>query len=136
MQVPFFVCAQSAAIDLQRNTISLFHIIEEWNSPSFPLALLPFTIAAILVRTGEEPNAVEGFEIVAAHEGQELMRHPTQVNFQGRLRLRILLEIGGLSVASPGIVLTSLQRGGTPIASWPISVRSLAQPTAQVELGI
>lgn len=136
MQSFLFAACYSAAVDMRLNTISLFHVIEEMSSPAFPFAIPNFTLAGILGRTADEANTQEGAEVVFIYEGQELLRHPTPVNFQGRLRLRLIVEVGGLSLAGPGTLMVSLRHNETQIASWPIIVRSIVQPTAQVELGI
>lgn len=136
MQTLLFISANSVSVDQQRNTLSIFHIIEELSSPAFPFALPSFFVAALFSRTGEEPNVAEGAEIVISHDGREILRHALTLNFQGRLRLRTVVEVGGLAVAGSGTLLITAIREGRDMASWPIIIRSIARPTAQVELGV
>lgn len=136
MEIALFAITQSVSVDQQRNTLSLFHVIEELNSPSFPLAVPAFHMAALFVRSADEENAPGGIEFVITHEGRELVRHPTPTNFQGRLRLRTVLEVGGIAVTSPGLMIASVEMRGAQLATWRIVVNSIARPTAQAELGI
>ena len=51
MKVQLFICAESVSLDLRKNSVSAFHIIEEINSPSFPLFTQPFSVVAMIDRT-------------------------------------------------------------------------------------
>jgi Family of unknown function (DUF6941) len=133
MDVRFLVCADSVALDQRRNTLSLFHVIEEWAIPVFPWVVAHFAIVALFERTANEPNDLE-LQIVIQLGAQELFRGPLAVRFQERLRMRAITEVGGLVLPSPGLMNVFMTLGDRQLASWSIVVNNIGQPIAQPEL--
>jgi hypothetical protein len=59
MRCDLFAIAESAAIDLQTNRLSIFHIWDEVNTTNFPALIPSVAIVAIFTREENEPNEVE-----------------------------------------------------------------------------
>jgi hypothetical protein len=134
MEALFLVCAESLALDQRRNTLSLFHVIEEWNIPAFPLAVPYMVIVGLLKRTAEEPEAPEGVQLRITLANQEIFLGPISVNFQGRLRMRSITELGGLVILNPGVLSVSIIEGVRQLATWSVVVNHIGRPEAQAEL--
>jgi len=133
MDVRFLVCADSVALDQRRNTLSLFHVIEEWAIPAFPWVVVHFAIVALFERMANEPNDLEVQVVIQLGE-QELFRGPLAVRFQERLRMRAITEVGGLVLPNPGLLNVLMTLGDRQLASWSIVVNNIGQPVAQPEL--
>jgi hypothetical protein len=133
MKILFLLCAESAAIDNARNTLSLFHIIEEFNSPSFPFVIPSLFICALLEKPLDEPEP-EGLEIRLAANERELLVNPVPLQFNDKLRMRAVTGLGGLIVQTPGSLTVSITQGTLPLATWRIPINSIGEPKIQTEL--
>ncbi len=136
MKALFLICAEGATVDQRSNTLSLFKIIEELNISAFPSVISAFTIAVLITRAASEPTDVNDAYVRIELGNQEIFRHPTLLRFQERNRLRIILEIGGLLIPSPGELKATLNINGQELASWLIPVVNIGQPVVQNELSL
>jgi len=133
MKVIFLLCAESATVDTARNTLSVFHIIEEFNSPSFPFVVPALYICALLEKPLDEPEP-EGVEVKLQVDNRELLVNPLQMQFGDKPRLRAITGIGGLIIPSPGSLIVSLNQGGMQLAAWKMQIINIGQPKIQPEL--
>ena len=131
MDIRFVICAQSVALDQRHNTLSIFHVIEEWNIPAFPFAMPYMTIVSLLERLPEEPNEPVGLQLVLTLGAQELVREPLAVSFQGRSRMRSITEVAGIVIPGPGVLKVTIQYGDNPAYTWPILINNIARPIVQ-----
>lgn len=132
MEVRLFICSESFALDAARNSLSLFHILEEINSPVFPVALPQMSVVAMFVREEEEPNEPQ-VRLRIQLDGQELFLGPMGVNFQGHLRTRSLGNIQALVLPRPGRLSVSVEQNDHALASWLVAVNQIGQPNLQLQ---
>jgi hypothetical protein len=134
MELRFIVCAQSVTVDQRHNTLSLFHLVEEWSIPSFPFVMPPTTLIGLFERTLDEPNEPDRIEVVIRFGDRELIRKKLTTSFQGRLRMRTITEIGGVLVPAPGVVNFTLEFGENLSSNWKVVINSIARPVVQPAL--
>lgn len=133
MKVLFLLCSESASLDGARNTLSVFHILEELTSPNFPAVLPSLFISALLEKPLEEPDP-EGLELHIHCGGTEVLTNPVSIQFQGKLRIRVLTQVGGVVISTPGVLSVSLTQAGKPLAVWSMRVIDIGHPKIQEEL--
>lgn len=132
MEVELFVCADSAAVDARTQTISLFHIIEELNSPAFPVVIPRLTIGAVLTRVESEPERPD-LQLRIGLGSQEIFRGPFGLSFQQHLRARAIVDIQGVVVLAPGSLKVALYAADRELAAWSIKVNHIGQPAVSVQ---
>jgi hypothetical protein len=64
MKARFFLCAESISIDQRRNSLSLFHIVEDLNMAGFPAVIPYIAVVGMFDRAADEPNDPEGAQLV------------------------------------------------------------------------
>lgn len=97
MQTKLFLCANSSALDSRRNTISIFHVLEEVHAPAYPVVLAGMSVVALLELDEGEPLNPE-IELRVFLGKEQLFAGPFQANFQVRRKARALAEFNGLVV--------------------------------------
>ena len=127
LRVKYFLCAESAAVDLRKSTLSAFHILENAYAPIFPFLIPRICVLAAFERTPEEPSLLALALSVTLGEHQ-VFRGPFALNFAQQLQTRTMVEMGGLPVTSPGELKFSLYREENLVASWAITIERLNAP--------
>ena len=127
LTVRYFLCAESAALDQRKSTLSAFHILENTYAPLFPFLIPRISILAAFERTPDEPSMFPLILSVTLGEHQ-IFSGPVAVNFAQQLQTRTLVEMGGLPVSSPGKLKFSLLRDQELVASWTIVIERLNTP--------
>jgi hypothetical protein len=127
LSVKYFLCAESAALDQRRSTLSAFHILENTYAPLFPFLIPRISILAAFERTPEEPSLFPLSLLVTLGE-QQVFKGTLAVNFAQQLHTRTVAEIGGLLISSPGKLKFSLFRDKEELASWVIAIERLNIP--------
>lgn len=134
MDAKFLVCADSVAVDQRRNTLSIFHILEDFASPSFPFVVPRIAVVAHVVKEPEEPDEPEGVEVHIYLSDEQIFSGPMAMRFQGRLRLRAIADFQGLVVKAPGTLRVTLTKDQRELATWSIVVTDIGRPVVQSEL--
>jgi hypothetical protein len=129
VKLQLLTCAQTTVVDQKTNALSVINILQEINSPVFPVATPGFTIASILWRETTEPNEPTDIAVKMRLNGKEIMNVPIAANFQGRLGLRHVGSVQGLLIEEPGELRVSFQAGEEPLGEWVILIRHVGQPT-------
>jgi hypothetical protein len=57
IRVRLFLCADSVVIDGLKNTLSVFHVMEQAQAPAFPTVIPRVTAIATLTRELSDPDA-------------------------------------------------------------------------------
>ena len=122
MDVLLFACSQSAVVDSRTNRLSLFNLLEELNTTSFPCTISGLALILVMLRTPEEPD--ESFvTIQSTQEGRVLSGFTIGLQFQHHLRTRVVADLNGLTAIGPGLMeLTVLSPTQTIMASWKVRV--------------
>lgn len=131
IEVKLFICADSAAIDARTNAISAFHIAEQLNSPSFPVAVPRLAIIAIVVREATDPSSIQ-LQMQVHSGNQQLFSGPMAINFMQQLNARAVAEIHGLVIPAPGPLRLLLRNGDETLASWTVLINQVGQMPMQM----
>lgn len=131
MKLVFLTCAQSTAVDASTQRLSLFHIVEQIQSATFPASLQGLVLVAMFAKeTGDGDNASLRLKIVLGDA--VLIETPVAFSFQGRTKGRVLAAINGLAIPGPGILSFILLSGsGGQIGSWEAAVEE-SVPAASI----
>lgn len=127
MRCALIAACEIAIIDARTNNLTLINILQDLSSPTFPAIHPRVNLAAILDRTGDEPNASDG-TIRIALDDQPVFETPLHIDFQGHLRVRAVAEIQGVVLTRPGILKLSLLHAGNELGSWSLRVNQLGEP--------
>jgi hypothetical protein len=130
LKVKYFLCSESAAIDLRKSTISAFHIIESAVVQAFPFMLPRISVIAAFERSSEELNVFQITLSVTLGEHQ-IFLGPIALNFAQQLQTRTVVEMGGLPISSPGKLKFAIRRDDIELAEWSIQIDRLG--TQQIE---
>jgi hypothetical protein len=136
MRARFLLCCESAAVDRRRNTLSVFHIIEDFNVPAFPVVVPQMCVVTLLQRAAEEPVEPPDLSLRIVLNQQELYRGPIEANFQGHLKVRWITEVRGLVIPGPGALVFSVHSGENQLGDWSIPVVNIGQPEVQPDLAL
>ena len=89
----------------------------------------------MLTREERDPETPESIMDVTL-SGDELNRFPINVNFQGKLLNRVIVEVGGLVIPNPGLLRVSILIDGQESGWWEIEAVQTEKPKVQrVEQG-
>ena len=127
IQVKLFLCADSAAIDVRTNAISAFHITEQLNAASFPVAIPHVALIAVLIREETDPSNIQ-LQLQIHSGNQQLFAGPVSINFVQQLATRTVVDMHGLVVPAPGTLRFLLMNGDEKLSSWTILVSQVGQP--------
>jgi|SRR5882672_10205499 uncharacterized protein DUF6941 len=132
MEVRLLAAAEISVLDQRTNGLSIINIIDELGSPAFPFIVPRVSIVAILEREMTEPETYEGFSFSAHFNGQVPFSVGVGINFQGKPKLRSLMDVGGLVIQTPGTLRIALNREGTELAAWYVQVIQIGGPEPTV----
>jgi hypothetical protein len=133
MEITLFTCAQSAVIDRQTNSLSIFNVYEEMNAPVFPIALQTFAVIMLLIRHDDDLEVPSDVRCRIHLDNQQLMDAPIVPNFQGRRGVKIITNIGGMLIPRPGNMVVAIHHGERKLAEWLILARQIGGATIELE---
>lgn len=131
IQVKLFLCSDSAAVDARTNALSAFHIAEQFNAPSFPVAVPRIAIITILTREAADPSNVQ-LQVQVYCGDHQLFTGPMAVNFVQQLTARTVIEVHGLVVPTPGTLRFLLRHGDETLSSWTVLANQVGQMPIQM----
>ncbi|HWW08143.1 DUF6941 family protein [Collimonas sp.] len=100
MKSHFLIAANTAITDAQANTLSLIEIVESFEVPQFPVIVPRLTLAWLTSRDVSEPERTE-YSIEITNNGEKTS-FPVQVNYDGKLRHRAVVQFQGITLSAPG----------------------------------
>lgn len=131
MHCELFVVAESAAIDIGTNRLSIFNIWDEINTPSVPAFVPSMSLVTTFSREESEPNEAE-LQIMVTMNGQAVVQLPMTVNFQDKPRTRVLVGLQGMVFPTQGVCNIVIRQGDAPpMAEWKVRVNLIANPQIQ-----
>ena len=130
MKLIFMTCAQSSAVDSQTGRLSLFHLLEQIQAPSFPTAM-PLTLVGLFVKEPGEPDE-QSVRLKVELGDAVIFDSPVAFSFKGRQRSRVLTVMNGLGIPGVGTLSFSfLSEAGAPLGpAWTVIVEQAAAPPA------
>jgi hypothetical protein len=113
--------------------LSAFHIIEQINAPSFPIAVPRVAILAYLSREEADPAEVQ-LHLRIFSGAQLLFDGPFPANFSHQLTVRSIVELNGLIVPGPAEMRFVLLNGEDVLDFWNVAVIQTGHPALQLNL--
>jgi hypothetical protein len=101
MRVQFSIVSQSVAVDRFTNRLSLFNIVEAFQAPRFPLLIPEVVVVSFIRRDENEPNIFET-DLVVNLNGNRIGMSHLNVNFEGRLYVRLIANFQNLPILAAG----------------------------------
>jgi hypothetical protein len=132
MNLRFLTASESTAIDSRTNALSLFNVLEEILSPSFPVLIPKISIIALLERTLDEPTVLESVTLEIRMDQDLLLTTPMNIDFQGRPRIRAIVEYQGFVVHRPGALTFTVRNADEILGIWRINAGQIGPSEAQV----
>jgi hypothetical protein len=130
----FFLCAESAAIDRVRNSLSVFHILESIQAQSFPAIVPRVTVLGSLAREPNDPESLE-YTLAIRIGDRPLFSGPIKIAFIQQLTARMIAELQGVAIPTPGDLVFSLLDATEELATWKVSVIGGYSPPVQLSFG-
>jgi hypothetical protein len=135
MKLALLLCAKEFSVDRGTNALNIWFLAEDFTISAFPFLLMPFSVMAVFERDEDEPE-IQHPELKMAL-GREVMSQGLSVDFQGKLRSRYIMQIGGIPILAPGtleITITDKKRRlgiyRIPVrASEPVETAAQSQPS-------
>ena len=121
------MCAESVVTDSQTNTVSVLNIIEEMKAQGFPVVFQKLVYFFFLTRDKKNAELQKG-SLVLRMDGEELNSFPVKVDFQGKLKTRVILTIAGYVIPKPGTLSAVLKLRGKEYGRWDVLVKQIAKP--------
>ena len=132
MEATLVVCASALSIDQRNNGLSLFNILEEINSPSFPTIIPYMAFIALMSREPNEPNVVDDLVMSIDIAGEPVFKGGLNpADFQQRLYSRMIVDMQGIVVNKTGTMRVVLSRGEQDLGLWRIRVNNIGPQIQQ-----
>jgi hypothetical protein len=131
MELLLLTCSISAAVDQSTNSASIFNMLEQVAAPSFPAGIPQMVVFSLVSKLPSEPQ-VGNLRLLITLDSQPipLLDAPMGVDFQGKLRTRVIANLQAMLVPSPGLITVSVLEGARTLGSWKIDVMHIGQAAA------
>lgn len=131
----YVLCAERVIRDADTNSVSIIDVLDEIQTPGFP-RLIPRIMAVwVLERDSLEDTQQPAASFHILLNDEELHQGDLNVDFQGVLRTRSFLTLGGLVIPGPGTLTMSFRIEEEEVASYWMKVVQLGGPQVQLGLG-
>ena len=128
MELVLIACAESAAIDMSTQRVSLFNLLEEIGAASFPVILPHVSLISIFPRrANESENPSLQLRVTLDGQKQALFEAPLEVQFQGKLRARNLTSLQGMPIPSTGLMKVEIRSKSRVLGTWNVQVGRIGQ---------
>ena len=117
LKVHYITCAASSAVDGKTNKLSLFHVLDEISSPTYPLRLGSFCVASLFERETSE-DAIQSYAVAISLNGALLASFTMKLDFQSARRNRTVNTIAGLTIPGPGALSINIVQRKNVLAEW------------------
>lgn len=127
MRLLLLACADTSVVDQTTNRASLFNLLEEVITPTFPIGIYSIAVFTLWEREPAEPDTHA--ELTVRLNERQLMQGQLALNFQQTIRCRSILTLRGLPLSEPGILLFEITLAGQVVGSWRVLVTRTPQAT-------
>ncbi|WP_420839513.1 DUF6941 family protein [Dechloromonas hankyongensis] len=124
------LCCNRILHDAPTNSVSAIEIYEEFSAPGLPFVIPSFSILWVVERDAADTPTVDGRVRILQGEGNILGDFPADIDFQGALRTRNMVQIGGLMISLPAPLTVQLLMGGNVVSTmtFPVTVKANLVP--------
>jgi len=118
----FFLVSEDVSVDQQTNRMSLFNVIEQLASPSFPFPLLYAASVSLWVAEDDDDEGKD-YQCILRILLPDGIKHdfPTNFTFKTR-RHRIITRIQGIPITKPGLLQFEILLNGKHHATHEIDI--------------
>ncbi len=125
------LCADRVIRDADTETISAVAIFEAITI-QFPALLGRLSCLFVLARDEPDPETFDGLFRLNL-ESNQIFASQVHVDFQGKLRNRVTINILGVPLQTPGTLRAELVRDGSVIAAYEFTVAQGSSPPIEVK---
>jgi len=132
MKLRTLITCDISLLDQRRNSLSLINIIDEINSPSFPIFLPNLSVVSIIEKEQGDPDVIGDCAISITLGDQVILSVPMPIQFQGKSRVRSVADVSGFVIPAAGTLKIAVLHGQNELGTWPIPVNQVGGPAAEV----
>jgi len=107
----YALCARRVVCDATENDVTAIGIVEDFVAVGFPLVMSRLALVWAFAREPDEPAQLNGV-IKASVDGESLHEAPFNIDFQGKLASRVILNLLGFVCPKPGLYKLTFSVGG------------------------
>lgn len=117
--------AESVIRDADTNNVSVINILEGITAEGFPVLVQRLAFFALLERDASDTEQTSG-QFTTTFNGKTLQEVKIDLNFQGKLKNRVTVNVRGLIIPEPGIITFSLTLSTGATASYAVEAIALS----------
>ncbi len=133
MRTITFLAARGVVIDRKSNNVSVFNLVEQVNAASAPVLFQSLAVLYMAERSAEEQERWPA-KLTLSINGKQLGAFAAEMNFDGKPRTRLVVEIGTLVIPELGRLLLEFTVGEKVSAAYEIEVAANAELTKAPKL--
>jgi Family of unknown function (DUF6941) len=122
--------AEIVSRDAEVNTLTIVNVIEEVHAAAFPIVINRLTALFLLQR--DAADAPVDARLRARLGDRELGTFPIALDFEDKLKTRVIATIRGLVVPGPGNVSVALETDGRQLGVWEFPIDQLDGPRIEL----
>ena len=126
------LAAEGVVRDAESNLVSVFSILEEFTAPGFPIFVPKVCVLTVLERSEADPPQPRA-ELRITLEDQEIHKAPVRVDFQDKLRTRMIVTYAGVALPNPGILKIEMLIDGVSVNSVIVRVLLIGKAVIDVK---
>jgi hypothetical protein len=126
--------AEGVITDRDTDRISAFALLDDVQAASYPLLIQKLAFFCLWGRTGMDPQRVT-CEFSITLNGQDIVRHGLDVDFQQYLHNRCVIRLDGFTLNEPGVVVFRLAVPDHDTAEWTLDVVRTASTSTPRTVG-
>jgi hypothetical protein len=130
MKCKMFLVCEAAFIDSRTNNLSLVNILDEISAQGLPVIIPKLFTVAVIERQKKEKPTPE-FILRISQGKKKLVDQRVKVDFQGKKRVRQLIEFHGFTLHNPGDLCFRMNHKGRKFAEYHLSFNVNAGPRAE-----
>lgn len=133
IKMKLITVAEDVVIDRERNTLSLFNVLENSNYPGFPFLFQRLVVLAITERDVNcDPNEIDLRLRISMANGKVLSETIKKISYQEESSNRLMLRINGLLIPTKGTVKFTIYHARKRLGLYSIDVDYLDEPEIKV----
>lgn len=127
MIVRYIMCAELASVDVFSNKISMFNIIEEINSPSFPVSVPSLAVIVGASKQENDPREINS-RVIFEINGERIASYEMSFAFEDVESARAIGSVQGFFIPAPGQLVMRIETDAGELARWTVPCRQVGQP--------
>jgi hypothetical protein len=131
METILSFCSEGLSIDRRSNGVSAYNILEQIHAVGFPLAIQRIFFFCLISRGSKKEKEKYNFDFKVSLDEKILFKQKIPINFNKKLRNRIILEMGGLNIPKAGMLSFKLFHKNKKIINYTIAVKAIDKPEAK-----